>query len=178
MMFFCQNVQKVKVKIGAIIKRVNLKRNQKKINKLKGQLKQLLNSDLRTFDNLKTLTSKGVYAIYKNKEFFPIYLGKTTRKGKNRIREIAGNYDSHVLNKKLLIKRLNEKYNLNLKSLRSKEELIKNEKVSEKQFKDTQKEIKKYVEENLEGRYIELSEKEIIPFEHFAIGVLKPNYND
>ena len=62
--------------------------------------------------------------------------------------------------------------------MRSKEELIKNEKVSEKQFKDTQKEIKKYVEENLEGRYIELSEKEIIPFEHLAIGVLKPNYND
>ena len=153
---------------------------EEKINKLKGQLKQLLNSDLRTFDNLKTLTSKGVYAIYENKEFFPIYLGKTTRKGKNRIREIAGNYDSHVLNKKLLIKRLNEKYNLNLKrlDLKGKGELIKNEKVSEERFINTQKEINEYVKANLRVKFIELSKEEIIPFEHFAIGVLNPDCND
>ena len=153
---------------------------EEKINKLKGQLKQLLNSDLRTFDNLKTLTSKGVYAIYENKEFFPIYLGKTGREGKNRIREIAGNYDSHVLNKKLLIKRLNEKYNLNLKrlDLKGKGELIKNEKVSEERFINTQKEINEYVKANLRVKFIELSKKEIIPFEHFAIGVLNPDCND
>jgi hypothetical protein len=151
-----------------------IKMQTKRLTKL---LKRLLNSESIHFDQVKCLNSSGVYAVLKNKKV--IYIGKTTRYGKKRLREMTGDYISHSLNRKLMTELLNKNYKLNLARLRNddKETLIKEKKLSGAQFEATQKEVNKKIKAEFQIKFIEVSGREMTNLEHFTIGVLSPKYN-
>ncbi len=151
---------------------------EKKITTLRDGLRKLLSCKPITFNNVKCLNSSGVYAVLRNNKI--IYVGKTTRYGKKRLREMTGDYRSHSLNRKLMTELLNKNYRLDLMRLKNndKGKLIRSKKLTKKQFESTQKEVNKQIKEEVQIKFIEASGREMTNLEHFAIGVLDPRYND
>lgn len=148
----------------------------KRIRLLRKQLKSLLNSKSISFENVKNIQSSGVYVVLCNKGL--LYVGKTTREGRKRLREMASDFRSHTLNRKLTKELLNREYGLQLKRLRNDDKgaLISSKKVTEKQFAKAQKEVNSTIK-SMRIKFIEASERNLTDVEHFAIAVLSPKYN-
>ncbi|MBU4501612.1 MAG: hypothetical protein KKA79_03410 [Nanoarchaeota archaeon] len=154
----------------------DLRKNQ--IKKLERKLQDVLKSELKDFSEIKGLNKSGLYLIFEGTEI--IYVGKTEREGKMRLREMVSDYRSHTFNKKLLKKHLEKKYEFELKSLKkdSKKELISQGILNEDEFKKAQRKINNYIKEKLKFKFIEIEDDDLISIEHFAIAILKPIYND
>lgn len=164
-----------KMKSGITLKWEDIKNQTKGLER---KLKDVLNSELKGFGEIKDLNKSGVYLIFKGREI--IYVGKTKREGKKRLREMGSDFRSHTFNRKLLKEYLNKNYNLNLNSLpnNKKKELSSKKILKEDEFKKAQQEINNYIKKELKFKFIELEDGGLITFEHFAIAVLKPYYND
>ncbi len=149
----------------------------KKIAALRNELRRLISCRPITFNKVNCLNSSGVYAILENNEI--IYIGKTTRYGKKRLREMASDYRSHTLNRKRMIELLNKEYELNLMVLKNddKDKLINNGTLTRNQFENIQKAVNKTIKDEFHIKFLELGGREMTDLEHFAIGVLSPKYN-
>lgn len=142
------------------------------------KLKSFLESGNMSFAEIRGISKPGVYAISFEDKI--IYVGKTTRSGKTRIGELSADYRSHTLNRKLLRDYLEtklsqklDKFNKGTKSL-----LITSGTISEDEFVVAQKVINDRVKEEFQFKFVELDSNEITSFEHFAIALLQPRYND
>lgn len=125
-----------------------MKISLEKIEKRRLQLKRLLDSKSKNFDERNKMNIKPcVYAICEGSNV--IYVGFTKRALKMRLRELLTDPRSHILHKKL------------------KKEFKSTEKV--KRFLNGKCKFKALRFKN---------EKEARCLEHFAVGVLNPKYND
>lgn len=108
-----------------------------------------------------------------------VYVGKTMRSGKIRLREMASDYRSHTLNRRLMLAELNTRFKLDRAALENsaKKELIASGVITKEQFKAAQKIVNNTVRGAFRFKFLE-EEKELDSLEHFAIAVLRPLYND
>jgi len=150
---------------------------EKCISELTAKLQEGLKLPLENFNQLENIKSNGLYIVYRKNKV--IYVGKTTRSGKIRLREMASDYRSHTLNRKLLKDHLQRKLDIQIEPLgnKSKAELIKNGKIKEIDFKKYQKEVNTTIKKNFRFRFIEETNN-LTQLEHFAIAILNPQYND
>lgn len=145
-----------------------------RIKIFKDKIIKLLKSKLRNFNELNDLTSGGVYAVYKDEEV--IYVGKAVKQSlKSRIGNLKGDFKAHTLNFKIysefLVKENGESFKSNTKKAI--------EKLSPEKRRNIQDKVNKYINDNFKIKALFLTDKkEIDSFEHFAISVLLPRYND
>ena len=59
-----------------------------------------------TFKEITKIDIQGIYIIYEAEKI--LYVGKTTRSGKVRMRELAADFRSHTFNRKLLSERFKD----------------------------------------------------------------------
>ena len=125
------------------------------------------------------LKSCGIYIVYNEHEEI-IYIGKTGRDGKTRLRELTSDYRSHTFNKKLLREKLIDfLQNTDLRlTNRTKEQLIVEEIISEQNFLTLQKEVNEIIKTQYKFRFYEVKESELTETEHFFIAVVNPKFND
>src|ERR1700761_9369203 len=74
---------------------------ESRIDWLNNQLKIALSSPTLSFSELMKITEMGVYIIFNDEQI--LYVGKTERAGKIRLRELVSDFRSHTFNKKMLI---------------------------------------------------------------------------
>ena len=149
---------------------------------LEKKLTFFLESFLRSFNEAKDIDSNGVYGVFRDGEV--IYIGLTITEGHKRILDLTSFWDNHTLHKKLLKEGLNIKKLVWCKkgetSINSKEELIKKGEFTLKEFDECNQKILSLIK-TFKFRFIDMSSensKEIKNFEHFAISILNPKYND
>jgi len=145
--------------------------------KLLDKLRIVLDSRLLTYSDLRGVTDRGIYLVYGDN--IVVYVGKTTRSGRIRLREMASDYRSHTLNRKLMLAELNTRFRLGRTTLKNsaKKELVASGLMTEDQFKSTQRIVNNTVREVFRFKFIG-EEEELDSLEHFAIAVLRPLYND
>lgn len=149
------------------------------IGRLRADLINVLSSPLLTYDQTKDISTCGVYFIYKGSEI--IYVGKTGRTGKVRLRELAVDYRSHTLNKKMLRLLLMTVFKTDdYPSIRKnhKKELIDSGKLTEERFVQIQAKVNNMIKGELMFKFHPISSEEVTAFEHFSIAVLNPKMND
>jgi hypothetical protein len=146
--------------------------------KLCDVLRMAFASQNLSYSQICKVDSSGLYMISDGTDI--LYVGKTNRTGKVRMRELAADFRSHTFNKKLL----SEKFKglgfvFEILKNKTKMEWIDNGKITQEDFVAYQREINQYIREQLQFKFYEVKdEKELISLEHFAIGVLQPKYND
>lgn len=142
------------------------------------KLKHAADSQTLTFDQICKVDKQGLYMIF-NKEGM-LYIGKTNRTGKVRMRELAADFRSHTFNRKLLAKRFRD-LGIIVEVLKreTKKEMIRNGILTNDDFKSHQAEVNKYIKGSLSFKFFCVEdERQLIRLEHYAIGVLSPIYND
>ena len=151
---------------------------QHRIKLLQEHLNLALTSPTKKFDEINSLKKQGIYIIFQNEKI--IYVGKTGRNGKTRLRELISDYRSHTLNKKLLqtffelkLERPLSTFNKNTKN-----NLILQSVLTLEQFIEGQKNINNFIRNELGFKFYEIEDQELISLEHFAIAIFDPIYND
>lgn len=149
-----------------------------RIEHLRDELVNALVSKKISYSETLNLHGKGIYVVYENDEI--IYVGKTSRTGKVRLRELASDYRSHTLNRKLLAKYIDKKTGLKNSTLNkdSKRRLIDNGILSEEEFVSTQSMVNRLIRSELMFQFHTVDEVDLNSMEHFAIAVLNPRMND
>jgi hypothetical protein len=155
----------------------NLKIEQE-IQILKEHLTIVLNSSARKFDEIGKLNKQGLYLIFQGNKI--IYIGKTGRTGKHRLSEMAHDYRSHTLNRKLLREHLEKIIGQSLGKFNqgTKQKLIDEKLLTLEKFILEQKNINQFIKNKLKFKFHEIDGKQLTLLEHFAISVLNPKYND
>lgn len=150
----------------------------KRVKSLESLLIGALDSPYLDYQATKQIKSSGVYFIFYQQEI--IYIGKTNRTGKLRLRELAADYRSHTLNRKLLRELLSKVLQRDLPPLKksSKKELIESGIISEIKFSFLQNTINNRIKKDMQFKFIDLPANEVLALEHFAIAVLEPKMND
>ncbi len=145
---------------------------------LLAQLEIFLESETLNFSAIKSYKKAGVYAIIIDDIIS--YVGKTTRSGSTRMIELAADYRSHTLNRKLLKDYLEGKLSqsLNKFNKETKSTLIESGIISEDEFVESQRVVNTRIREDYKFQFLELELNDLTSFEHFAIGVLNPKFND
>lgn len=147
-----------------------------RINWLQNQLNIVLNSPFLSYQELMSINNMGLYIVLSEDEI--LYVGKTTRAGKMRLRELATDYRSHTFNNKMLLNHFFSKgYNIPRLNRNAKNDLIKRTILDLDQFKAAQKSVNEYIK-SLTFKFLATRDIELNNIEHFAISVLKPTYND
>ena len=134
------------------------------------------NRQLLGFEQMMAETGVGIYVVYDDEHL--LYVGKTTRSGKVRIREMASDYRSHTLNRKLMTNLL-ERAGVSLKgSLKkdSKRELIQDKAISGARFEQLQFQVNAMVR-GFKFLFVPC-EGDLERMEHWAIALLDPPLND
>lgn len=151
---------------------------EKRIEHLKNELTKAISSPLLTFEQTKKILECGIYMIYSNDNV--IYIGKTNRNGKTRLRELGADYRSHTLNRKLLRELISETLKTDFPPLRkdTKHKLISGGILSEEQFIGLQKRVNEQVKNEFRFRFYATESDRVIELEHFAISVFNPKMND
>jgi len=159
-----------------------MKNYETKLKELEEQLKIFLESPLKNFDEVKDIGENGVYIVYNGDTL--LYVGSTTTKGHKRMADLVSFWDNHTLHKKLLKEKLGVPKLIWCKkgevSPYSKEQLIKDGKFTEEQFKRRDEETIELIK-TFKFRFLDMASKksrDIKNFEHFTIAVLDPGYND
>jgi len=159
-----------------------MKNYEMKLKELEEQLKAFLESPLKKFDKVKDVGANGVYIVYNGDTL--LYVGSTTTKGHKRMADLVSFWDNHTLHKKILKEKLGVSKLIWCKkgetSLYSKEQLIKDGKFTEEQFKKANEETIELIK-TLKFGFLDMTSKnsrDIKNFEHFTIAVLNPPYND
>jgi len=142
------------------------------------KLKEATASRYLQYGEVKHLSTCGLYIISQGKEI--IYVGKTDRNGKIRLQELAADYRSHTLNRKLLHLLLNEHLKQQLPPLNkeSKHRLISGGNISETDFLHLQAKVNHQIRNDLKFQFYHIEGKDLLRLEHFAIAVLNPKMND
>ncbi len=149
---------------------------EQRIHWLNNQLDIALNSRLLTFEELMKINEMGIYIVFNADDI--LYVGKTERAGKIRLRELVSDFRSHTFNKKMLIEHFYSLgYNIPRLNRNSKTKLIEDLILDVEQFKAAQKAVNAQIKE-LKFKFHETRNVELTNIEHFAISVLKPLFND
>ncbi len=148
------------------------------IDDLIKRLNEAISTDYLNYDQVKNLDSCGLYISHQDDQI--IYIGKTDRNGKVRLRELASDYRSHTLNRKLLHLLLNTHLQQELPPLNkeSKHRLISGGIISETDFITLQAQITYQIKNHLKFQFYHIEGKDLLRLEHFAIAVLNPKMND
>jgi len=149
-----------------------------RIEHLKSELNKAISSELMTYEKTKQITTSGIYLIYNKSEV--IYVGKTNRNGKTRLRELASDYRSHTLNRKIFRSLLSTvlKYDFPPLNKETKHRLISGGILSEQAFLKLQAKVNDMIKTELRFRFYSIESDKITELEHFAISVLNPKMND
>lgn len=151
--------------------------NTEKIKLLSERLDKLLRSNSMNFDEIKKIDEKGVYAIYNRKGL--IYIGKSKKRGvKNRMSELIGDFRSHTLNRKTLFPLLRSDLRWDVDNMKKKEVYSRIDSMGKEEREKLQIKVNNLIKEGFKIKFIPLQDKEIESFEHFAIGVMSPKFND
>ncbi len=149
---------------------------EQRIEWLKRELDQAINSTFLNYSDLMTINEMGVYIVMNDDEI--LYVGKTTRAGKIRLRELAADFRSHTFNKKMLVEHFYKLgYNIPRLNKTTKNKLIESSIMDLKQFQEAQKNVNANIKE-LKFKFHATRNVELDNIEHFAISVLKPLFND
>lgn len=151
---------------------------QIRIEALTPILENAFNSPTFSYEQVAKVDEQGLYIIFNEKEI--LYIGKTNRIGKIRMQELAADFRSHTFNRKLLSQRLkNLGFVFETLKNKTKKDWIESGAITIEDFKAHQKEINLFIREKLKFKFFPVSdERKLITFEHFAIAVLNPLYND
>jgi hypothetical protein len=149
-----------------------------RIGFLREELHRALAAPIIMFHSVCDINSQGLYLIYQNEKI--IYIGKTSRFGKTRLRELASDFRSHTLNKKLLSEHLRSSgIEIGVMTKESKLQLINDGIVTLDEFKEHQTQVNNKIKSEFKFRFFSVgNEKELTDLEHFAISVFSPRYND
>lgn len=149
------------------------------LNILAKDLENVLNLKAINYEEAKKASTQCIY-IVRNVEEEIIYVGKTGRTGKLRLREMSSDFRSHTLNRKLLKLKLEGILKEGLKSLqnRTKNDLIISNRMTLGEFKKAQQEINIEIKNSCSFILYEIEQKRLNEVEHFLISVFKPKYND
>lgn len=148
------------------------------INDLIAKLNEATSTNYLNYDQVKKIENCGLHIIYQTDQI--IYVGKTDRNGKVRLRELAADYRSHTLNRKLLHIVLNTHLKQELPPLNkeSKRRLISDGIISENDFLSLQAQINYQIKNDFKFQFYHIEGKDLLRLEHFAIAVLNPKMND
>lgn len=145
-------------------------------------LKEILTNSLAkptlTFKEITKIDIQGIYIIYEAERI--LYVGKTTRSGKVRMRELAADFRSHTFNRKLLSERLKD-LGFVFETLKNelKKEWIQNEKITLEEFVKHQRAINEHIRLNLKFRFCPIEDERTLGLlEHFSISMFNPPFND
>ncbi|MCO5934251.1 hypothetical protein NAF17_01760 [Mucilaginibacter sp. RB4R14] len=142
---------------------------------LKDELIKVLDSPFLSFVELMKINEIGLYVIISDDDI--LYVGKTTRAGKKRIRELTTDFRSHTFNKKMLVKHLDSLgYTVNKSNIKSTTE-SKGDVILDVKFKEAQQFVNTEIKK-LKFKFYTTEKIQLTNFEHFAIGVLQPLFND
>lgn len=142
------------------------------------QLQEALDSPALAYSEIAGIKEQGLYLIANQKGI--IYVGKTSRSGQLRMRELTSDFRSHTLNRKLLSEHLRKK-GLEIVGLTSavKQELISAALLTEEEFREHQVTINTHIRNRLTFRFLPIKDSSTLGrLEHFAIAVCDPLYND
>lgn len=130
------------------------------------------------YDQLAELSAAGIYIVYLSGA--PVYVGKTSRSGKIRLRELVTDRRSHTFNNKLVREELSKKLNVVLKTLGPKKEaeLITNGRISKNELAALQDKINSRIRQYYRFKFLPAPPDKLSQYEHFAIAVLNPAAND
>lgn len=149
------------------------------LNILVEDLEKVLDSKAINYEEAKKVNAQCIY-IVRNSEEEIVYVGKTGRTGKLRLREMSSDFRSHTLNRKLLKLKLEGILEEELKSLqnRTKNDLIISNRMTLDEFKNAQQDINIEIKNSYSFILYEVEQKRLNEVEHFLISVFKPKYND
>ena len=127
---------------------------------------------------MRQIEKPGLYMVIEGDEV--IYIGKTGRTGNIRLTEMATDYRSHTLNRKLLKIHLERALGQSLVAFNkdTKKNMIESNTLQKEQFILGQKAVNQIVTSLLKYKFYEIPLEELTSLEHFAIAILKPKYND
>ena len=133
-----------------------------------------------TYSQMLDNSCNGLYFIFKQSEL--IYIGKTNREGKKRIRELGSDFRSHTLNRKLLAEELNLLFQSGeqrfvLKN-NTKKYLIDSGKLSVEEFSEIQIKVQNVIKQQLRFKFYNFDEINLERMECFLIGFMNPTYNN
>ena|GEM_PF-2012209 len=151
---------------------------QDRCEKLMGQLSRAMESPALTYGEITRIKDQGLYLISDRNKI--IYVGKTGRSGQERMRELAADFRSHTLNRKLLRDHLRKRgLELSGSAATIKQKLIEAALVTEAEFRDHQATINAHIRDKFIFRFAAIADvAELGRLEYFAIALLDPIYND
>lgn len=146
----------------------------KQYHLLREVLTNSLSGPKLTFKEITKVGAQGMYIIYENEKI--LYVGKTTRTGKVRMRELAADFRSHTFNRKLLSERF-KNFGFVFLTLKNelKQEWIRNEKITLEEFVKHQQSVNEHIRLNLKFRFCPIEDERILGLlEHFTISMFNP----
>jgi hypothetical protein len=150
-----------------------------RIQNLTKSLTEALSLEFHTYEHTRNYETCGIYLIYDEKDEL-IYIGKTGRAGKIRLRELTSDYRSHTLNRKLLRNLLAHSLENNdlLLTNRTKQQMIDDGNISEDDFKSRQNDINQMIKTKYKFKFYQVDESKLTETELFFIAVINPKFND
>jgi hypothetical protein len=152
----------------------------KRFEYFKKHLENIKQLPFLSYSQMLANTKFGLYFVFRQSEL--IYIGKTNREGKKRIREMGSDFRSHTLNRKLLAEELNlffdDKEQRIAINNKSKKHFIDTGKLSENQFGEFQIKVRSIVKQQLHFKFYDFDETNLAGMECFLIGFLSPTYNN
>ncbi len=152
---------------------------EKELETLKSDLQKVSNLNSINFGEAKMNEKPCIYIVIDEQDTV-IYIGKTSRTGKLRLREMGADFRSHTLNRKLLKIKINKKIKPELKSLTnySKKQLIESGIVKESKFKESQREVNERIKQKFMFKILPIRKERLTQVEHFLIAIYNPKFND
>jgi hypothetical protein len=131
-----------------------------------------------TYPEIARMKEQGLYLIAGQKGI--IYVGKTSRSGKLPMRELAADFRSHTLNRKLLSEHLRT-VGLEVTGLTPdiKQQWIAAAVLTEGEFREHHATINTLIRTKFSYHFLPITDSAALGrLEHFAIAILDPIYND
>lgn len=152
-----------------------LKENSRKLSII---LEKAISTANLTYNQIRGIDQQGLYIIFDENEI--LYIGKTNRTGKVRMQELAADFRSHTLNRKLLTMRFKDLgFVFEVLKGATKKEWIDNGIITSEEFKAHQKEINQFIRTKIKFKFFkEEDERKLITLEHYAIAIFNPRHND
>lgn len=154
-------------------------KHESQLNILIKDLHNVEDSKTIGYNEAKLMNTQCVY-IVKNSVDEIVYVGRTGRTGKLRLREMGTDFRSHTLNRKLLKSKLNSLLENTLDTLQNstKNELICHNRLTLPEFQEAQQYVNKQIKDTCKFILYQVDQERLNEVEHFFISVFKPRYND
>ena len=131
-----------------------------------------------SYAQLTDTSEPGIYFVFERST--PVYVGKTGRTGKDRLRELVSDRRSHTLNGKLVAQYLSKKLSKPIRRVgpKTEQKLIGEGCITGEDIARIQREVNKDIRSRFRFLFCPVAVDQMTSREHFAIAVLDPSYND